>query len=660
MIQGPVIVSYGREADDMLWAPYFEYVALAILCVQYVFYRSQRFLPMMSNIIFVRTLYIEIVVVCLDIAASFTSSRYAQHSLWLLYFFNEAYFFILFLFINELALYCRTLAQSRARVQIRYGITYRAPIIFAAALTFTTHWTGFLFQITPQNGYARGSLYYPVFTACLIYYISFIACYLYRYRKHIPSGMMKGIVACLIAVYTGFIAQVYFFGYVLLINVFSSLGLLILCLSLQNPAHDQDSRSGLYNIGSFSAYTEELARQGKDYSCIGFTFGSYQTFISTSGMEAKEHFLSAIGRILSSQYAEYPSFYFQNGEFVLVSEKKKDMNQLLEDLRKRLADWWKSETDAAAADIHFVLLKEEAVKKTEGNAADCLRLAFAEIHDDDKQEVMTIDDDLIQRLKDYQTARNLLTKAIVNHDVQVYYQPIYDNETHRIVSAEALARIPDGKGGVIYPDLFIPMAEKDGLILELGMQVFEKVCTFISTHDMDALGIQYININLSPIQCMHSSLAQDLLETAQHFHVDMHRINLEITGSSMMDIDLLNEIMQKLIQAGSSFSLDDYGTGFSNLINVLSLPFRTVKIDKSIAWAYFDGTDNVLPEIIWMFQNKHLHILVEGVETELMAQKLAEMHCQYEQGYYYSRPVPEDQFLQYLKNFSNKDIPEIF
>lgn len=81
MIQGPVIVSYGREADDMLWAPYFEYVALAILCVQYVFYRSQRFLPMMSNIIFVRTLYIEIVVVCLDIAASFTSSRYAQHSL---------------------------------------------------------------------------------------------------------------------------------------------------------------------------------------------------------------------------------------------------------------------------------------------------------------------------------------------------------------------------------------------------------------------------------------------------------------------------------------------------------------------------------------------------------------------------------------------------
>ena len=129
-------------------------------------------------------------------------------------------------------------------------------------------------------------------------------------------------------------------------------------------------------------------------------------------------------------------------------------------------------------------------------------------------------------------------------------------------------------------------------------------------------------------------------------------LNFEITESSMMDIGLFHNVMQRLINAGSFFSLDDYGTGFSNLINVLSLPFHTVKIDKSIAWAYFQGNDQVLPEIIRMFLNRNLQILVEGVETQEMAQKLIEMQCQLEQGYYFSRPIPEQSFLKYLKDFS--------
>lgn len=530
---------------------------------------------------------------------------------------------------------------------------YWLPVAIAAVVTFTTHWTGFLFHIDQQTGYARGSLYYFIFTACLAGYIASIVYYLYRYRNHIPSGMMRGIVICLLAVYTGFIAQVYFFGYVLLLNVFSSLGLLVLCLSLQNPAHDRDNRSGLYNTDSFAAYTEELTRQGKEYSCVGFVFGVYRHFILTNGTEAKERFLSAVGRILSVQYAQYPAFYFHNGEFVLVAGKKQDMNQLMESLSTSLREWWKSFGETADPKLRFVLLPGEVVRKTEGHASECLRMAFAAIQNNDRKDILVINDDLIQHLKDEQTARSLLTKAVHDHAVEVYYQPIYDTETKRIVSAEALARIPDGKGGIIYPDTFIPIAEKEGLILDLGMQVFEKVCIFIHTHDMEQLGIDHINVNLSPIQCIHSSIAKELLETAQKYHVDMHRINLEITESSMMDITLFHEIMQQLIEGGSSFSLDDYGTGFSNLINVLSLPFHTVKIDKSIAWAYFDGTDNVLPEIIQMFQNKHLQILVEGIETEHMAQKIAEMHCQYEQGYYFSKPVPEERFLQYLKDYSS-------
>lgn len=308
----------------MLWSSYFEYVSLAILCIQFVFYRAQRFLPRMSNIIFSRTLYIEIVTVCFDILASFTSSNYARYPLWLLYLLNEAYFFCLLLFMHELSAYVRTYAESMAGVRIRDGLSYRIPVILAAVLVFTTHFSGFLFVITPEDGYSRGMLYYPILTAFLIYYFGFIAYYLFRYRAFIPAGQRMGLVLCLLSVYAGFVIQVYFLPYVLLINIFSSLGLLILCLSLQNPAHDQDERSGLYNISSFRAYSAELARQGKTYSCIGFTFASYHTYLSEAGAKAKQDFLSGIGDFLNLRYAAYPAFYFHGGEIVLMAVKEQE------------------------------------------------------------------------------------------------------------------------------------------------------------------------------------------------------------------------------------------------------------------------------------------------------------------------------------------------
>ena len=393
-------------------------------------------------------------------------------------------------------------------------------------------------------------------------------------------------------------------------------------------------------------------RQGRSYTCVGFTFNAYQTYISTSGGHAKRHFLSQIGKLLTTQYDDYPTFYIHNGEFVLITLKNQNPSQLIKNLKSGLSELWNLGGNKIDPELRFVVFSSDMMKESEDDVTECLKMAFSEALKDNSQDVLTVENDLLKRLKEYQSASRLLTESVQNNTVEVYYQPIYDVKAHRIVSAEALARIPDGKGGIIFPDVFIPIAEKDGLILQLGMQVFEKVCIFISSHDMQKLGLQSININLSPLQCLHSSIAEDLLETAHRYHIDMRMVNFEITESSMMDIGLFHNVMQRLINAGSFFSLDDYGTGFSNLINVLSLPFHTVKIDKSIAWAYFQGNDQVLPEIIRMFLNRNLQILVEGVETQEMAQKLIEMQCQLEQGYYFSRPIPEQSFLKYLKDFS--------
>ena len=131
--------------------------------------------------------------------------------------------------------------------------------------------------------------------------------------------------------------------------------------------------------------------------------------------------------------------------------------------------------------------------------------------------------------------------------------------------------------------------------------------------------------------------------------MDPKYINLEITESASSDVEVIRANMDALHQNGITFSLDDYGTGYSNLVTVLSLPFKIVKIDKSLVWAYFRDGKDILLKVLHTFEDQPVELVCEGVETEEMARQLADMGCDYEQGFYYSKPVPEDEFVAYCK-----------
>lgn len=107
--------------------------------------------------------------------------------------------------------------------------------------------------------------------------------------------------------------------------------------------------------------------------------------------------------------------------------------------------------------------------------------------------------------------------------------------------------------------------------------------------------------------------------------------------------------MKKLVEVGVAFSLDDYGTGYSNLVSILGLPFTYVKIDKSLVWAYFEEINDVLPDVIQMFCNQNLKIVVEGVETKEMLERISEMGAVSIQGFYFSKAVPPNEFFHYIR-----------
>ena len=243
-----------------------------------------------------------------------------------------------------------------------------------------------------------------------------------------------------------------------------------------------------------------------------------------------------------------------------------------------------------------------------------------------------------------------LDQAIRNRTFEVYYQPIFCLDDNRFHSAEALARLRDPRFGFISPAVFIPEAEQSGRILDIGEILLDKACAFLSKTDFEATGLSYVEINMSTEQCVRPQMARNLLGTLREHGIEPSRINLEVTETSAaFSQSVIESNMHRLVEAGITFSLDDYGSGYSNVVRMLGLPFDIIKIDKSLVDGMGDpNTHIVLVETISMMRQLGKKVLVEGVETAEQAEELRALGVNYIQGYYYARPMPEDDFAAFL------------
>lgn len=205
------------------------------------------------------------------------------------------------------------------------------------------------------------------------------------------------------------------------------------------------------------------------------------------------------------------------------------------------------------------------------------------------------------------------------------------------------------------PGEFIPVAEQTGLINEIGIVVFRKACEFIKKNDLVSLGIEYIEINISTVQSTKIGFAEKYIQIINEIGVEPGMINLEITESAAIKSkDSLLENMDKLLKFGVTFSLDDFGTGYSNLNYILELPVQIVKFDREMTMAHFNSSkgNKLMNAAIGMIKTFELNIVSEGVETLEQLTHLEEMNIDYIQGFYFSRPIPEMEFIQYVKGYN--------
>lgn len=243
-------------------------------------------------------------------------------------------------------------------------------------------------------------------------------------------------------------------------------------------------------------------------------------------------------------------------------------------------------------------------------------------------------------------------KDLEDGRVRVFCQPIFDNRTKRIASAEALMRIYVPDYGFLFPQTFIPIAEHYGYIHILSMIILDHVCQYIEEGEWDGM----VTVNFSTTEFLKDDFIPDVTGIVKKYDISPEKIGIEITESRMeKDFAKLKATVQKMRDLGFSILIDDFGTGYSNLNRIFSLPVSVVKFDRSLLISSeSDGREEIMKELSSLFRHLGIKTLCEGIEEQKDEKFCSDMKIDYFQGYLYSRPIPIENLVKISKKIDDR------
>jgi diguanylate cyclase (GGDEF)-like protein len=256
---------------------------------------------------------------------------------------------------------------------------------------------------------------------------------------------------------------------------------------------------------------------------------------------------------------------------------------------------------------------------------------------------------------------NDLRHVIERDELELYYQPKIDIASGRVTSVEALLRWQHPQLGMIPPAEFIPIAEENGLIIDIGYHVLEHACRQLRQWQDDGYEHISVAVNLSAVQFSQRDLLKRILTICDESGICPNKLELEITESTVMqNIDMAASTLRALHCSGMSISIDDFGTGYSSLNHLKRFPINTVKVDRTFVRDITSDPDDaaIVSAIISMSHNMGLKVIAEGVETCGQLDILRELQCDEIQGFLFSPPVPQHQATALLNQHIEKRLQQ--
>lgn len=530
------------------------------------------------------------------------------------------------------------------------GIPYAALVVVLLQNFFTHN----VFVVTAEGGYSRGPALIALYLISFYYWIIGTG-YCFCCRRYLAIGKWIALLSVYVLTFISVLVELV--KPVLMVEMFfTSIGMMMILLMVMRPEETIDAS---VKMSSWKAYQDDLRNILATGQIVQIAVvqlvnaveirayigeDEFNNYISELGDELEK--VCAAKRINADIYFERPASIY-----ITTRDLKADLVSLLTAFEAAAQKRIQSYIDKGVRSDPKVCIIQCPADLNEFQDIVNLGHSFTQFGAHDRIIHRASE---LKKDKDYEVISHIgeiLNRAITEDTLEMYYQPIYDVKEKRFRSAEALARVRDTRYGMVSPAMFIPAAEATGLILPMGEKILDAVYRFISENDLASLGLIYIEINLSVAQCLQQDLPVIVRQLQEKYSIDPSQVNFEVTETLLGN---LNTVMEKnvreLVDMGYTFSLDDYGVGYSNIQRLRTLPLRIIKIDKSMVDDMFteDG-EAIIRNTVHMMQEIHKELIVEGVETREAVEVCDSLSCDFIQGYYYSRPLPADEFVSFVK-----------
>lgn len=564
------------------------------------------------------------------------------------------YFLVNVLTMYVFGLYVQCISGHLINRRKKFYVLYSIPAAIAFFLIASNFFLHFLFYYDADCNYIRKKLFL-IFHALVMIYLGYTIYVLLRNAAFIQKQKILYLFSGFGFVITGIVIQILFRQ--LQIQLFTEAVMLsLMTIVFENASLEVDNDLNIYKRKVFLEFYKTACDMKSKMTLIAVSLVNTEQLLSTLSSEEKTVAFRTVCEKISKMVGQNNVYAYTTEKYAIMLDRNKIENYNI-------------------AENDYLIALEAMFNQswTIGNKKIYLNALVTVLHLPEDTENVTLDSAfhrgrdlnfidsnmILRNNKDVDIIRkrtrmlNAVRRACENRSFLVYYQPIWSVDSQSFVSAEALVRMDDDELGFIPPDEFISAAEEYGLISNLGEIVLEKVCEFYANHHPEQYGIEWIELNVSPYQLGDANIVQKFAGLLHKYNVPVSFINLELTETvDVFRNSIFNDTLKQLKDFGFTFSMDDYGTGYSNLANLMSNNYKTVKIDKSLLWKATDkaGMDFLMITVNQLKSIK-LQVLQEGVETKEQLDIITSFGGNLIQGYYFSKPLSDIEFIAYCKRF---------
>lgn len=415
---------------------------------------------------------------------------------------------------------------------------------------------------------------------------------------------------------------------------------------------EKDLLTGLINRRAFcTRVKKKIDENNIRYQILAIEVEDFRRINGAYGWEEGDNCLRILASCIRDEFGGQDSILAHGDadKFFVFRKKCDDLTEKYESIQTLILDRYKK----AKIKINFGVYNIDDIHINVSDMCDYVLLAIDNAKSNKETKIIYYDESFRNKIIREQMITNIADDSLNENQFKVYLQPKYDIATNTIMGAEALVRWIHPTLGFMSPGEFIPIFEKNGFITKLDIYIWERVCYLLGRWKKIFGKCLPVSVNVSRIDVYRKDLPNIFLDMIERYGVEPQSLHIEITETAYMEnAERLVETVTKLKEHGFVIEMDDFGSGYSSLATLNEIPFDIIKIDMKFIQSntIFTNSHNILGTIINLAKWMNALVICEGVETEKQLEYLRKLNCNFVQGYYYCKPIPEDEFEQKLMN----------